>query len=448
MHAFRIGAPSREWRAPNTSVLPKRTGHRLWESAASSSSAMAQSFIPPVALPCQRHFCDQLHLVDKRQNDPRYRDSRHRYLRTVPYVHPRIIVSLSSKHTNPPSTRSPTAPAPSTTPAPPTAPAPPSPTAPWTPSPGLSLALLNVTAVLWGTQHAVIKYALTDTDMSPSTLNLLRFSIAGALSLPALGPLFRNRPAMMLSTPVLRYGLELSVYMFAGYALQSAALLSTTASRSAFLLYLNVKLVPLFARVLYGRRISGKTWLSAALALFGTVLLALDNGAAATTAADTSTLIGDVLSVAAAAASALFILRTERAAKMIDGKMCTAATLNAVTLCGVAGLTALWATGNAVIGGPSDAAWGPAGLAGLAEPQAVGAVVYLAVVTTALCNYVQAIGQRGVAAERAAVVFAMDPVYGAGFAWGLLGERLGAQGLAGAAAVVVAALVAAGDAER
>jgi drug/metabolite transporter (DMT)-like permease len=41
-------------------------------------------------------------------------------------------------------------------------------------------------------------------------------------------------------------GVELGVYMFAGYAMQAIGLQYTSASRSAFLLYLNVKLVPMF----------------------------------------------------------------------------------------------------------------------------------------------------------------------------------------------------------
>lgn len=52
----------------------------------------------------------------------------------------------------------------------------------------------------------------------------------------------------------------------------------------------------------------------------------------------------------------------------------------------------------------------------------------------------QTFAQRTVTAERAAVVYALDPVYGAVFAYLLLGERLGAIGLVGAALVTVAAV--------
>lgn len=67
-------------------------------------------------------------------------------------------------------------------------------------------------------------------------------------------------------------------------------------------------------------------------------------------------------------------------------------------------------------------------------------ILYLAVVTTALTNWMQALGQRSIPAERAAVIYAMDPVYAAGFAYLLLGETLGPAGIAGAGIITGAAL--------
>ena len=100
-------------------------------------------------------------------------------------------------------------------------------------------------------------------------------------------------------------GFELGCWSFLGFALQAIGLQFTTASRSAFLLYLNVKLVPLLALLLYGRQSPLRTWASAALAFAGTALLSYDGGPPN---------IGDVWCVASALASACFILRLEEAA--------------------------------------------------------------------------------------------------------------------------------------
>ena len=73
-----------------------------------------------------------------------------------------------------------------------------------------------------------------------------------------------------------RAGLELGTWSFLGFALQAVGLQLTSASRSAFLLYLNVKLVPVLAFLLYGRQIAARTWASAAVAVAGTTLLSFD----------------------------------------------------------------------------------------------------------------------------------------------------------------------------
>lgn len=104
-----------------------------------------------------------------------------------------------------------------------------------------------------------------------------------------------------------------------------------TGSRSAFLLYLNVKLVPFFAFVLEGRSISNATWISAFLAFAGTVLLSSDG---------TPPNVGDLWSVLAAATSAMFILRLEK----YSGS-CDASRLNSANLWITAGLCGVWAGG-------------------------------------------------------------------------------------------------------
>lgn len=74
----------------------------------------------------------------------------------------------------------------------------------------------------------------------------------------------------------IRAGLELGLYTFLGFAFQAVGLLTTTASRGAFLLYLNVKIVPFLAFFLFKRDVSANTWISAFLALTGTCLFSTD----------------------------------------------------------------------------------------------------------------------------------------------------------------------------
>merc|ERR1712216_1036681 len=116
-----------------------------------------------------------------------------------------------------------------------------------------------------------------------------------------------------------------------GYAFQAIGLETTTASRSGFLLYLNVKFVPFFSYFIFGKRIQRSTWISALVAFGGTALLAFDN-ANADTGLEFAFSVGDLWSIAAAAASAMFILRMEAASRAVP----KSSELNAANLWTVA----------------------------------------------------------------------------------------------------------------
>ena len=291
-----------------------------------------------------------------------------------------------------------------------------------------AVGVLNVATLIWGSQHAIIKEVVADA--SPSSTNAARFLIAAVASLPFLpGTPWRQSTAATASA-TWKDGLELGGWSFLGFALQAIGLQYTTASRSAFLLYLNVKFVPLLALLLYGRRSSGRTWLSAALAFVGTALLSYDGSPPN---------LGDAWSLAAALASACFILRLEEAAST----RAPAEELNAATIVTSALLTSLWCAGELLLlpdgGGLERAHELSAALWAQAAP-----LTYLALVTTFAAQWLQALGQSRVRAQDAAVIYALDPVYAAGFSYLLLGESLGTQGLAGAAVVLAAVLVSRG----
>jgi drug/metabolite transporter (DMT)-like permease len=149
-------------------------------------------------------------------------------------------------------------------------------------------------AILWGTQHLFIKDAV-DHYPSPSLVNFSRFLLSSLFFAPGAYSAILTRDIALTEA-----GAELGFYSFLGFAFQAIGLQTTSPSRSAFLLYLNVKFVPLFAALLYGRKISGRIWASALTALIGTYFLSTDGGL---------NTVGDLWCVAAAAASAMFILK-------------------------------------------------------------------------------------------------------------------------------------------
>lgn len=310
------------------------------------------------------------------------------------------------------------------------------------PRPGLVLPqsiavlVLGAVTVLWGAQHSIIKATVSGTDLlEVGVLNVLRFGLAALCFFPWLPRLLP--PRGVRASLEWRGGLELGFWLFLGFGLQTVGLLYTTAQRSGLLLYLNVKLVPFFALALLGRNVGISAWLSAAAALLGTLLVAGDG------AGGVPPNVGDVLSLAAAAASAMFILRLETFAPSTDAKALNSVSMLVVLLLTVA-CTLVSAAVNAppkVLSGPptSLAAFTAADLASRAGSIVEDhgqALFYLGVVTTALTNWLQTIGQKSVSATTASVIYALDPLWGCFFAYVWLGEVLGPQGFIGCAVLI------------
>ena len=132
----------------------------------------------------------------------------------------------------------------------------------------------------------VIKMVVDDSQAAPFTF--LRFGLAALIASPYLPGLqflriqdqsrisSSSSDELELAKNAWRWGAEMGFWMFLGFSFQAIGLATTTAQRSGFLLYLNVKFVPFFARVILGRSISLPTWISAFAAFIGTTLLALD----------------------------------------------------------------------------------------------------------------------------------------------------------------------------
>lgn len=138
----------------------------------------------------------------------------------------------------------------------------------------------------------------------------------------------------------------------------------------------------------------------------------------------------DTATVAGAAGYALYvILLSQRAGRH------TARSLAATQIVWMAVLGSLWMLADSV---------GTDRLQTL--PQRLNAEIfwglcYLGIVATAGMLFVQAIAQRHVSADKAAVIYAMEPVFAALFAWAWLSEILSARAAVGGAIVVGAVLL-------
>ena len=269
------------------------------------------------------------------------------------------------------------------------------------------LALTAVTAV-WGVTFVQVKDAVAIYPLF--AFLAVRFAIAtGTLALPAA------RRVRGLGRGGVAGGAFLGLLLAAGYALQTAGLERTSVSSTGFITGMYVVLTPLIALLLYRARIGLAAWGGVVLAAAG---LALLSGVHA------GSLTGDLLVLAAAAVYSLQIVLMERYAPTADPVAFTFVEMAAAFV----GLLVVALS-----------------LGDLSMPHGWtvwGALVVTGVFASALGYLVQTWAQRRTSATRTALAFTMEPVWTAFFGFTLAGDRLGALGWGGCAAIMAGIVLA------
>jgi drug/metabolite transporter (DMT)-like permease len=278
------------------------------------------------------------------------------------------------------------------------------------------IALIAVTAV-WGVTFVQVKDAVAIYPLF--AFLAVRFAIA-TLTLAVPG----TRRVRSLGGRGVAAGALLGLLLAAGYALQTAGLERTTVSGTGFITGMYVVLTPLIALAFFRSRIAPVTWVGVAVSTLG---LALLSGVHAGSVA------GDLLVLAGAAVYSLQIVLMERFAPRYDAVAFTLVEMAAA--CAGLGIVAV-ARGD--LGVPHGwTVW--------------GALLVTGVFASALGFLVQTWAQKSTSATRTALAFAMEPVFAALFGITLAGDRLGAAGWVGCAAImagIVLAEPAAADALR
>ena len=272
------------------------------------------------------------------------------------------------------------------------------------------VALLVVVTVIWGTTFPFVK-TLGET-LPAEAIVAVRFLIAAVVMSPWLRHIDRTR---------LIHGALIGVVGFASYATQTVGLHTVSSGRAAFVTGLNVVMVPL-AFPLLGRPLPKVALLSALVAVVGIAIMSWDDGALRFA-------IGDAWVLVCAVAYAAYVLLLERFAHQHGVLELTAVQVMTVGICG-----AVW-----VLLGNRTKVFDSLGAADLGT---WGTLLYLGIVAVAITTILQTQAQRVVSAAVAAVVYALEPVFGAlaSFVW--RGERLAPLGFVGAALIIAAMLLA------
>ncbi|HEY0709972.1 MAG TPA: DMT family transporter [Polyangia bacterium] len=275
------------------------------------------------------------------------------------------------------------------------------------------LVLLLIT-VLWGTTFSLIKEALAGA--SPASLLTVRFGVATvAIWLVVL--VNRSR-AWPYARTLFRDGIVLGLLLAAGFVLQTEGLARTTPARSAFFTGLTVLLVPFLGAALYRRAIAPRSAIAAVLATLGLGLLTHPAARSPLVA----TFSGDLLSLGCALAFALHILWTSEWTPRHPLLPLTLVEI-AVAFLAIAGYGLVQP------------------FRFVSTPALWGTIVFLGVGMTAAAFLLQNWCQRRVSPVRAALIFSLEPVVAAAFAWAHRGDRLTPLELGGGACVIAGVLL-------
>lgn len=265
---------------------------------------------------------------------------------------------------------------------------------------------LGYCALVWGATFYIVKEALAGVD--PVAMVAYRFLIAAVLLLPVV--LLPAARASLRDPRVLLHGAILGVFLGTSYLTQTVGLVYTSAANSGFITGLFVVFVPLFLLVGLRRPLSAVQWAACGLALLGLWLL---------TGAGVAFNLGDGLTVLAAMAYAAQVLAADRFARTAANPLVLAFHQFWVT--GVGALVLSVALARPLEVRTDHALW---------------AILLLALLPTLSAFVIQLFAQRHVPAMTATMIFLLEPVFAALFAWTAGAERFTVLAAAGGALIV------------
>lgn len=271
------------------------------------------------------------------------------------------------------------------------------------------LILLIIGTAFWGISYSVTKMAIG--DYSPNTFLFYRFLLAVIVLTIIFWKYVRKTNLEAVKT-----GAILAFPMFLGIQLQTVGLKYSDASQCSFIAGLTVIIIPLMKLAVYKTNASLKIWIAALTALAGLFIIAIQ---------DKFTInIGDLFTIAGAFAFAVYLITVEKQSVL---KNLLYSIVPMFAFCALFTFCLAITDSQAVWFPKNDTFW-------------LG-VVYCALFSTAYMYTVSNISQRYLSAERVAVIYLFEPVFGAIGAFFILGENLSWRLLLGGTLIFAATII-------
>jgi drug/metabolite transporter (DMT)-like permease len=259
------------------------------------------------------------------------------------------------------------------------------------------LFLLLITLV-WGSTFVVTKFVLQDAG--PFLYTTIRFLVATMI----FGIIFFPKLRTINKESVIK-GAILGFLLFIGFATQTVGLLSTTASKSAFITGMMVVFTPICQLLIERKPAKGGNLFGVGMVMAGLYFLTSPTGSHFT--------LGDGLTLVCAISFAVYIVYLDIFSQNCDASHLT--FMQFAVTAGLSGISFLFFEDFRLI----------------LNAQFTVAVLYLAIFATVIALFVQTKFQKDTTPTRSAVVFSVEPVVAAVVAYFVLGERIGEYGILG-----------------
>lgn len=268
--------------------------------------------------------------------------------------------------------------------------------------------LLVAAAAVWGVSFVIMKEALSEA--SPLLLLGIRFSIAALVLVPFID--LRQG----FSRAELRAGLLLTLLLATGFATQAVGLQYTTPARSAFIVAMSSVLAPVIALVLLRHRTGWLVLLALFVAGVGIYFLTAPGAGGLNR--------GDLWTLMTALVFGGHIVAVTQFSKRFDARRL------------------VWLQLPGTAAGTLLAALLVEDLRFSGSPGFLGALLFLAVMATAVALVWQMRAQRAMTAARASLLLCFEPVVAALTSWQFWGEEFTLSQAGGAGLILVGMILA------
>ena len=270
--------------------------------------------------------------------------------------------------------------------------------------------MLLLATGLWGISNCLTSICLN--ELQPLTLNAFRF-ITGFL---VLGAIYFKR-LRGVNKKTLRYSVLVGLSLVVVYAGATYGVMYTSVSNAGFIGAMTVLFTPLFEFLLYRKKPGKKFSFALLLCLIGIAMLTLNE--------TLKPALGDIICLLVPTFYAVDLMLTEKA--VADPEVDPLA----LGVCDLAVVGVVMLVLSLLVETPALPQ----------SPKVWVSALFLGIFCSGVCLVLQSVYQKDTTATRAGLIFTLEPVFSAIFAFFLLGERLGVKGYFGAALMLMSLVV-------